>query len=191
MTPLAIKPGSSRQSAYNLRSTLAEGEERHTLSVLVDNEPGVLARVIGLFSGRGYNIESLTVAETDHTGHRSRITIVTTGTPQVIVQITHQLERMVPVHGVTDLTVEGAHVERELALVKVVSAGDQRVEALRMADLMGARVVDVTLESFVFELADTQAQVDDFIELMRPLGLVEVARTGVAAMLCGTAAMEG
>lgn len=185
MTPLTIKPGSSRQSAYNLRSTLDEGEERHTLSVLVDNEPGVLARVIGLFSGRGYNIESLTVAETDHTGHRSRITIVTTGTPAVIDQIHNQLERMVPVYAVTDLTVTGRHVERELALVKVASTGDARVEALRMADLMGARVVDVTLESFIFEIAESQSQIDDFVELMRPLGLVEVARTGVAALPCG------
>ena len=186
MSPqLPIKPGSSRMSAYNLRSSLSEGEERHTLAVLVDNEPGVLARVIGLFSGRGYNIESLTVAETDHTGHISRITIVTTGTPAVIEQIKAQLERMVPVHGVTDLTVAGGHVERELALIKVAATGEHRVEALRMADLMGARVVDVTLESFVFELAETQANIDDFVELMRPLGLVEFARTGIAAMMRG------
>ncbi|MGF1447770.1 MAG: acetolactate synthase small subunit [Pikeienuella sp.] len=185
MSPLSLKPGTSRMSAYNLRSTLPDEQERHALSVLVDNEPGVLARVIGLFSGRGYNIESLTVAETDHTGKRSRITIVTVGTPQVIEQITHQLERMVPVHNVTDLTVEGPHVERELALVKVAAKGEPRVEALRMADLVGARVVDVTLESFVFEIAATQADIDDFVELMRPLGLVEVARTGVAAMRRG------
>ncbi|MEM1383201.1 MAG: acetolactate synthase small subunit, partial [Pseudomonadota bacterium] len=176
MSPLTLKPGSSRKSAYNLRPVLAENEERHTLSILVDNEPGVLARVIGLFSGRGYNIESLTVAETDHTGHRSRITVVTTGTPAVINQIHAQLERMVPVHGVTDLTAAGAHVERELALVKVASKGEARVEALRMAELIGARVVDVTLESFVFELAETCEQIDAFVELMRPLGLVEVAR---------------
>jgi acetolactate synthase-1/3 small subunit len=185
MSPLAIKPGSSRKSAYDLRPTGPETVERHTLSVIVDNEPGVLARVIGLFSGRGYNIESLTVAEVEHTSHLSRITIVTTGTPQVIDQIHAQLERMVPVHGVTDLTVEGAHVERELALVKVRASGDPRVEALRMADIVGARVVDVTLESFVFEIAATQAEIDDFVELMRPLGLVEVARTGVAAMMRG------
>ncbi|GMG81286.1 acetolactate synthase small subunit [Paralimibaculum aggregatum] len=187
MSPLAIKPGTSRMSAYNLRSTLPDREERHTLTVLVDNEPGVLARVIGLFSGRGYNIESLTVAETDHKGHRSRITIVTTGTPAVIDQIHAQLERMVPVHGVSDLTVEAPHIERELALIKVASQGESRVEALRMADLVGARVVDVTLESFVFEIAATQADIDDFAELMRPLGLVEIARTGVAAMRRGPA----
>ncbi len=187
-TTLSLKPGSSRHSAYNLRPALAEDEERHTLSVIVDNEPGVLARVIGLFSGRGYNIESLTVAETDHRGHLSRITIVTTGTPQVIEQIKAQLGRLVPVHAVHDLTVEGPHVERELALVKVASTGDPRVEALRMAELIGARVVDVTLESFVFELADESEHIDAFVELMRPLGLVEVARTGIAAMVRGPAA---
>jgi acetolactate synthase-1/3 small subunit len=182
---LSLKPGSSRHSAYNLRPALAEDEERHTLSVIVDNEPGVLARVIGLFSGRGYNIESLTVAETDHTGHLSRITIVTTGTPQVIEQIKAQLGRLVPVHSVHDLTVESPHVERELALVKVASTGERRVEALRLANLIGARVVDVTLESFVFELADVSEQIDAFVDLMRPLGLVEIARTGVAAMARG------
>jgi len=185
MSPLSLKPGSSRKSAYNLRNTLNEDEERHTLTVLVDNEPGVLARVIGLFSGRGYNIESLTVAETDHLGHLSRITIVTTGTPAVIEQIKAQLGRLVPVHGVHDLTVEGPHVERELALIKVAATGEPRVEALRMAELMGARVVDVTLESFVFELAETTEQVDAFIELMRPLGLAELSRTGVAAISRG------
>ncbi|MBY8975528.1 acetolactate synthase small subunit [Rhodobacteraceae bacterium NNCM2] len=187
---LSLKPGSSRKSAYNLRNPLSEGEERHTLSVLVDNEPGVLARVIGLFSGRGYNIESLTVAETDHGGHRSRITIVTTGTPAVIQQIHHQLERMVPVHTVTDLTVEGAHVEKELALIKVASTGEQRLEAMRMAEIMHARVVDVTLESFVFELSDVPEQIDAFAELMRPLGLVEMARTGVAALSRGPKGMD-
>lgn len=190
MSPLTLKPGSSAKSAYNLRSSLPQDHERHTLSVLVDNEPGVLARVIGLFSGRGYNIESLTVAETDHTGRRSRITILTTGTPAVIDQIHAQLERMVPVHGVNDLTVEGAHVERELGLIKVASTGDARVEALRMAELMGARVVDVTLESFVFELAATSGEIDAFVDLMRPLGLVEFARTGVAALTRGKAALD-
>ncbi len=186
---LTLKPGSSAKSAYNLRDPGAAGEERHTLSVLVDNEAGVLARVIGLFSGRGYNIESLTVAEIDHTGHRSRITIVTSGTPAVIDQIHAQLERMVPVHGVNDLMVEGPHVERELGLFKVVASGEARVEALRMAEIMGARVVDVTPTSFVFELAETSQQIDAFAELMRPLGLVEQARTGVAAMLRGAEAM--
>ncbi|MEM6974271.1 MAG: acetolactate synthase small subunit [Pseudomonadota bacterium] len=185
MSPMTLKPGSSAQSAYNLRSSLPQDHERHTLSVLVDNESGVLARVIGLFSGRGYNIESLTVAETDHASHLSRITIVSTGTPQVIQQIIAQLERMVPVHGVNDLSVLGAHLERELALVKVQSTGEKRVEALRMADIMQARVVDVTLESFVFEVANTSEQIDAFVELMRPLGLVEVARTGVAAVMRG------
>ncbi len=190
MNSLVIKPGSSSHSAYNLRDVHAGGEERHTLGVLVDNEPGVLARVIGLFSGRGYNIESLTVAETDHLGHLSKITIVTTGTPAVIEQIKSQLGRMVPVHDVHDLTVEGDHLERELALVKVVATDDHRVEALRMADLLGARVVDVTLESFVFELAQSSSEIDRFIDLMQPLGLAEVTRTGVCAMMRGTGAAE-
>jgi acetolactate synthase-1/3 small subunit len=185
---MTLKPGSSAQSAYNLRPSLPQDHERHTLSLLVDNEPGVLARVIGLFSGRGYNIESLTVAETDHASHLSRITIVTTGTPAVIDQIKAQLERMVPVHSVSDLTVRGPHLERELALVKVASQGEKRVEALRLAELMGARVVDVTLESFVFEMANDSEQIDAFVELMRPLGLVEVARTGSAALMRGAGA---
>lgn len=190
MNSLAIKPGSTSHSAYNLRDTHPDVEERHTLGVLVDNEPGVLARVIGLFSGRGYNIESLTVAETDHADHLSRITIVTTGTPAVIEQIKAQLGRLVPVHEVHDLTVEGAHLERELALIKVVANGEHRVEALRMAELMGARVVDVTLESFVFELAQTSSEIDAFTALMRPLGLTEVTRTGVCAMMRGNPPTE-
>jgi acetolactate synthase-1/3 small subunit len=144
-----------------------------------------LARVIGLFSGRGYNIESLTVAEVDHEGNRSRITIVTTGTPSVIEQIKAQLGRMVPVYDVHDLTVEGPSVERELALFKVVGKGDKRVEALRTAEIFRARVVDSTLESFVFELTGTPEKIDAFAEMMRPLGLDEVARTGVAAIARG------
>jgi acetolactate synthase-1/3 small subunit len=191
MNSLVLKPGATSHSAYNLRDTHAEIEERHTLGVLVDNEPGVLARVIGLFSGRGYNIDSLTVAETDHASHLSRITIVTTGTPAVIEQIKAQLGRLVPVHDVHDLTVEGAHLERELALIKVVAKGEPRVEALRMADLIGARVVDVTLESFVFEVARTSEEIDAFIDLMRPLGLTEITRTGVCAMARGTGATNG
>lgn len=185
---LSLRPGSSRHSAYNLRPALAQDEERHTLGVIVDNEPGVLARVIGLFSGRGYNIESLTVTETDHTGHLSRITIVTTGTAQVVEQIKAQLGRMVPVHAVNDLTAEGPHVERELAMIKVASTGERRVEALRLANLIGARAIDVTLESFIFELAESPDQIDAFIDLMRPLGLVEISRTGIAAMARGAAA---
>ena len=190
MNALSLQPGSSRKSAYNLRNPIAEGEERHTLVVLVDNEAGVLARVIGLFSGRGYNIESLTVAEIDHTGHRSRITIVTTGTPAVIDQIHAQLERMVPVHSVNDLTEEAPHIERELALFKVVSSGEQRVEALRMAEIMGAKVVDVTPGSFIFELAETSEQIEAFTALMAPLGLVEFTRTGTCAMSRGMEEMR-
>ena len=160
-------------------------QETRTLSVLVDNEAGALARVIGLFSGRGYNIESLTVAETDAEKHLSRITIVTAGTPQVIVQIKAQLGRLIPVHNVTDLTVESRSVERELALVKVRSKGEKRVEALRLMDAFRARVVDTTLESFVFELTGEPEKINAFVGLMRPLGLVDVSRTGVAAISRG------
>ncbi|MCA8870170.1 MAG: acetolactate synthase small subunit [Rhodobacteraceae bacterium] len=186
MPKLSLKKGASRKSAYDLRSPLSDVIETHTIAVLVDNESGVLARVIGLFAGRGYNIESLTVAEVDHTGHLSRITIVTTGTPAVIEQIKAQLARIVPVHEVHDLTVEGPSVERELAIVKVAGTGDKRVEALRLADIFRASVVDTTLESFVFEITGTPDKIDAFVDLMRPLGLVEIARTGVAAMSRGT-----
>ncbi len=185
MTPLNIVKGSTRHSAYNLRPTFSDVQEQHTIAVLVENEPGVLARVIGLFSGRGYNIESLTVAEVDHTGHLSRITIVTTGTPQVIEQIKAQLGRIVSVRDVHDLTVEGASVERELAIIKVVGEGDKRVEALRLADIFRANVVDSTLNSFIFEITGAPDKIDAFADLMRPLGLIEVARTGVAALLRG------
>ncbi|WP_424931166.1 acetolactate synthase small subunit [Amaricoccus macauensis] len=185
MNALAIKKGASRHSAYDLRNPMDDRQETHTLAVLVDNEAGVLARVIGLFSGRGYNIESLTVAEVDHEGHLSRITIVTTGTPAVIEQIKAQLARIVPVHGVNDLTVEGPSVERELALIKVAGTGDKRVEAMRLAEVFRARVVDTTLESFVFEITGAPEKVDAFVSLMRPLGLTDVARTGVAAIARG------
>ncbi len=161
----------------------------HTLSVLVDNEPGVLARVVGLFSGRGYNIESLTVAEVAHAEHLSRITIVTSGTPEAIEQIGHQLERLVPIHRVTDLTLTGGAVERELAMIKVAGRGEDRVEALRLAEAFRARVIDASIESFVFELTGAVAKIDQFIELMRPIGLVEVSRTGVAAISRGPKAM--
>jgi len=163
--------------------------ERHTLSVLVDNEPGVLARVIGLFSGRGYNIDSLTVSETEHETHLSRITIVTTGTPMVIEQIKHQLERLVPVHRVIDLTVAGRAIERELAMVKVKGTGERRVEALRLGDAFRARVIDATAESFVFEITGRSEKVDQFVGLMLPLGLVEVSRTGIVAIGRGPEAM--
>ena len=185
MSALKIKKGSSRKSAYDLRDPNSDIIESHTLACLVDNEAGVLARVIGLFAGRGYNIESLTVAEVDHEGHLSRITIVTTGTPAVIEQIKAQLGRIVPVHEVHDLTVEGPAVERELALLKVEGAGDKRVEALRLADIFRANVVDSTLDSFVFEITGTTEKIDAFADLMRPLGLSEVARTGVAALSRG------
>ena len=185
MNALNITKGTSSNSAYNLRSGHADLNERHTLAVLVANEPGVLARVIGLFSGRGYNIESLTVAEVDHQGHTSRITIVTSGTPQIIEQIKAQLGRIIPVYDVHDLTVEGPSVERELSLFKVSGKGEKRVEALRLADVFRANVVDSTLDSFTFEVVGSPEKIDAFAELMRPLGLSEMARTGVAALSRG------
>ena len=164
--------------------------ETHTLSVLVQNEPGVLARVIGLFSGRGYNIESLTVSETENQKHVSRITIVTTGTPMVIQQIKHQLDRMIPVYRVVDMTLTGGRsIERELAMVKVRGTGEHRVEAMRLADAFRARVIDASTESFIFEITGNSAKINQFIDLMRPLGLVEVSRTGVAAIGRGAEGM--
>ncbi|HYH18293.1 MAG TPA: acetolactate synthase small subunit [Azospirillum sp.] len=159
--------------------------EKHTIAVLVDNEPGVLARVIGLFSGRGYNIESLTVAEVNNADHLSRITLVTSGTRMIIEQIKAQLSRLVPVHKVHDLTDEGPSVEREMALVKVAGTGERRIEALRLADIFKARVVDATLTSFVFEVTGATGEIDDFMGLMSQLGLVEASRTGVVAMSKG------
>ena len=156
--------------------------ETRTLAVIVDNEPGVLARVIGLFAGRGYNIDSLTVSETEHEKHLSRITVVTRGTPMVLEQIKNQLDRLVPVHRVVDMTLAGPSIQRELAMVKVRGKGDNRVEALRLADAFRARVIDATTESFVFEITGNSAKINQFIDLMRPLGLVEVPRTGVAAI---------
>ncbi|MEL7542785.1 MAG: acetolactate synthase small subunit [Pseudomonadota bacterium] len=172
------------------RQVISEAVEQHTLSVLVDNEPGVLARVIGLFSGRGYNIDSLTVTETEHEAHLSRITVITKGTPMVIEQIKAQLERLVPVHYVNDLTVSGTSLERELALVKVAGKGDKRVEALRLAEAFRASVVDASTEHFVFEITGRTSKLEQFVTLMGPLGLVEVARTGVAAIGRGSAAMS-
>jgi acetolactate synthase-1/3 small subunit len=167
---------------------MADASDRtHTISVLVDNESGVLARVIGLFSGRGYNIDSLTVAVVDKINQRSRINVVTSGTEMVIEQIKAQLDRLVPVYQVCDLTTQGPHVAREMALVKVVSTGENRVEALRIADAFRARVVDTTTGSFVFELTGAIDKIDAFVELMRPLGLAELSRTGIAAIARGVA----
>lgn len=162
---------------------------RHTLAVIVDNEPGVLARIAGLFSGRGYNIESLTVSETEHEKHLSRITVVTSGTEAVIDQIKAQLSRLVPVHRVVDLTEQGEALERELALVKVVGKGDHRVEAMRLASAFGARTLDASLTSFVFELTGSTEEIERFIKLMTVVGLTEVSRTGIAAMSRGPDAM--
>jgi acetolactate synthase-1/3 small subunit len=174
----------STQTHYPTQ-TVREKVETHTLSILVDNEPGVLSRIAGLFSGRGYNVDSLTVSETEHEKHLSRFTIVTAGTPQVIEQIKHQLERMVPVHRVVDLTVKGDAIERELALVKVVGNGEKRVEALRLAEAFGARTIDASLNSFIFELTGEVKEIERFIRLMMNVGLLEVSRTGIAAIARG------
>ena len=178
----------STQSHYPTQ-TVTQKVETHTLSVVVDNEPGVLARVIGLFSGRGYNIDSLTVSETEHQKHLSRITIVTRGTPMVIEQIKNQLDRLVPVHRVVDMTVTGPSIERELAMIKVAGKGEPRVEALRLADAFRARVIDAGTESFIFEITGASEKIEQFIALMRPIGLVEVSRTGVVAIGRGAEAM--
>ncbi|CAN7491138.1 acetolactate synthase small subunit [Metarhizobium album] len=181
-------------SAYFISPETAKVES-HTLSVLVDNEPGVLARVIGLFSGRGYNIESLTVSETEHESHLSRITIVTRGTPIVLEQIKTQLERIVPVHRVVDLTVRARDlkqerpIEREVALIKVAGTGESRAEALRLADAFHAKVIDATVEHFIFELTGKSSKIDQFVAIVKPLGLIEVCRTGIAAMNRGPQGM--
>jgi acetolactate synthase-1/3 small subunit len=171
-------------SAYFLEER-KDAPERHTLSILVDNEPGVLSRIAGLLSGRGYNIDSLTVSETEHEKHLSRFTIVTTGTPMVLEQVKNQLERMVPVHRVVDLTVVGEPLERELALVKVAGTGEKRIEALRLAEIFRASVIDASTSHFVFEITGRSSKIEQFIAIMRDLGLVEISRTGIAAMARG------
>lgn len=163
--------------------------ERHTFSILVDNEPGVLARIASLFSGRGYNIESLTVSETEHEKQLSRFTVVTTGTPMVLEQIRNQLDRLVPVHRVVDLTVAGEPLERELALVKVAGKGEKRIEALRLAEIFRASVIDASTEHFVFEITGRSTKIDQFIAIMKELGLSEVSRTGIAAISRGAQPM--
>ena len=162
-----------------------EQAERHTLAVIVDNEPGILSRIAGLFTARGYNIESLTVSEITADKTVSRITIVTSASPATLEQIVAQLDRLIPVHKVRDLTHEGDHVERELALVKVQGTGDHRIEALRLAEVYRARVVDATISSFVFEVTGATPKIDKFVELMGEVGLIEVARTGIAAIARG------
>ncbi len=179
-----IDPTQTPASAYDLTRD-ADAPERRTLAIMVDNEPGVLARVVGLFSARGFNIESLTVAEVDASRHRSRITVVTSGTPHILEQIEAQLLRLVPVGRVIDITKSKRGIERELALIKVAGVGEKRIEALRLSDIFRARVIDTTLESFVFELTGGSDKIDQFIELMRPLGLVEVSRTGVLSIQRG------
>jgi acetolactate synthase I/III small subunit len=180
---------STTATSHYPAASVTQGVESRTLCVLVDNEPGVLARVIGLFSGRGYNIDSLTVSETEHEKHLSRITIVTRGTPMVVEQIKNQLDRLVPVHRVVDMSLAGRAIERELAMVKVRGKGDNRVEALRLADAFRARVIDATTESFVFEITGGTAKIDQFVALMLPLGLIEVSRTGIVAISRGAEGM--
>jgi acetolactate synthase-1/3 small subunit len=175
-------------SAYFLEER-SDAPETHTLSILVDNEPGVLARIAGLFSGRGYNIESLTVSETEHAKHLSRFTVVTTGTPMVLQQIKSQLERLVNVHRVVDLTVSGEPLERELALIKVTGRGEKRIEALRLAEIFRANVIDASTEHFVFEITGRTSKIEQFISIMNELGLAEVSRTGIAAMGRGVKGM--
>lgn len=162
-----------------------ETVQRHTLAIMVDNEPGILARIAGLFTARGYNIESLTVSDVTADKAVSRITIVTSASDHVMEQMLAQLDRLIPVHSVTDLTALGPHVERELALVKVRGTGDHRIEALRLADVYRARVVDATTSSFVFEVTGGREKIDTFITLMREVGLIEVARTGIVAIARG------
>jgi acetolactate synthase-1/3 small subunit len=181
-------PQTQKQSHYPDPTGRQEIVSR-TLSVLVDNEPGVLSRIAGLFSGRGYNIDSLTVTETEHSKHLSRFTIITKGTPAVIEQIKHQLERMVPVHRVVDLTLIGEPLERELALIKVAGKGEGRIEALRLAEIFRASVIDASTEHFVFELTGRTSKIEQFIQIMMGLGLVEVSRTGIAAMARGPQGM--
>jgi acetolactate synthase-1/3 small subunit len=195
MNTLTGRPATQPPASAYFIEDRHDPEETHTLSVLVDNEPGVLARVIGLFSGRGYNIESLTVSETEHEKHLSRITIVTTGTRLVLEQIKSQFYRLVPVHRVTDLTMiakarnQDKPLERELALVKVAGTGDKRVEALRLADAFRAQVIDATPTHFVFEITGRTSKIEQFISIMGPMGLVEVCRTGVAALNRGEEGM--
>ena len=177
-----------KEKRRKVKEKVEEKVEQRTIAVLVDNEPGVLARVIGLFSGRGYNIDSLTVAEVDPKEQLSRITITTSGTLMILEQIKAQLDRLVPIHKVSDLT-ESPHVARELALIKVTGTGEQRVESLRIADIFRARVVDSALDSFVFEMTGTTEKLNAFINLMEPLGLVDVSRTGVVAIARGAGSL--
>jgi acetolactate synthase I/III small subunit len=183
-----MMPNTQPGSAYFLEER-ADKSETHTLSILVDNEPGVLARIAGLFSGRGYNIDSLTVSETEHQKHLSRFTIITSGTSMVLAQIKSQLERLVNVHRVVDLTVQGEPLERELALIKVAGQGEKRIEALRLAEIFRANVIDASTEHFVFEITGRSSKIEQFISIMTGLGLVEVSRTGIAAIARGARPM--
>ncbi|HEX3016088.1 MAG TPA: acetolactate synthase small subunit [Desulfobacteria bacterium] len=153
----------------------------HTLSVLVDNHPGVLTRVSGLFSRRGYNIESLTVCETENP-EISRMTIMVKGDDYVIEQVTKQLHKLVVVHKINDIT-EEASVERELALIKVKVRQENRVEILQTSDVFRARVVDMGRNSLTIEATGDREKIDALVKTLRPYGIVELARTGVVAIV--------
>jgi acetolactate synthase I/III small subunit len=153
---------------------------RHILSILIENEPGALSRVSGLFSARGYNIESLTVAPTEDLT-MSRMTVVTTGSDDVIEQITKQLNKLIEVVKVVDLT-EGNHIERELMLVKVRASGKEREEMKRLADIFRGRILDVTEKSYTVELTGTGDKLDAFIHAIEPGAILETVRTGASGI---------
>jgi len=174
------------QSAYQLVDE-KKSVSKCAIALLVDNESGVLGRVIGLFSARGYNLESVTVNEVDHEKGLSRITLITRGNDEVIALIMALLERLVPVHEVHNLTLDSPHIEREVGMIKVVNEDcEGRASAQKLADRFGARTIDSTPESFIFELSDTSEKIDKFIHLMEPHGIREICRTGVTAIARGT-----
>jgi len=182
MTNPTIPDSTDQPGSAYFMGAVDETIQRATFAVVVDNEPGVLHRVVGLFAARGYNIESLTVAETDRRAHTSRITIVTSGTPEILDQIRAQLEKMVSARDVHDVTRDPLGIERELALVRVRGSGLDRFESLRISEIFRAKVIDTTHDSFVFEVTGAPSKIDKFVDLMRPLGLVELSRTGVLSI---------
>ncbi len=156
-------------------------ERKHTLSVLVENTPGALARIVGLFSGRGFNIDSLCVAETlDPT--LSHLTLVTHGDDLIIEQIIKQLRRLIDVYKVVDVTEEEEFVEREMALIKVKAEKETRAEVLRMCDIFRCKVVDVSPRTYTIEVTGPQSKIQAVIELLKPIGIKEIVRTGLIAM---------
>jgi acetolactate synthase-1/3 small subunit len=156
---------------------------RHIISILLENEAGALSRVAGLFSARGYNIESLTVAPTED-ATLSRLTLVTSGSEDVIEQITKQLNKLVDVVKLVDLA-EGPHIEREMLIVKVNASGGMRDEIKRLVDIFRGRIIDVTESTYVVELTGTSDKLDAFIEALRGAGIIEVVRSGVSGIARG------